>query len=60
MDNAKTLYIGDGVYVNVDRGQFHPVTIMTGHHDPDRADNVIYFELDVLKSLLTHITAQKS
>ncbi len=37
-------YLGDGVYVTIDLLGVNQITLTTGHHDPDEADNVIYLE----------------
>jgi hypothetical protein len=47
MKNAS--YLGDGVYVHLDEGD--RVILTTGHHEPEKADNTIVFEPEVLDAL---------
>lgn len=44
----KQQYIGDGVYVTLKNGL---LTLTTGHHDEERADNVVHLEPSVWSAL---------
>jgi len=44
-------YLGDGVYVQVDAEDPSRIILTTGSHVLTDADNVIYFEPEVMKGL---------
>ena len=50
MSNPK--YLGDGVYVTEDGGSF---VLTTGHHEPQRAENVIWLDQEIIKELVEYI-----
>lgn len=52
-------YLGDGVYASSDPESIFPLILTTGHHDPARADNKIYFEPAVLEALMRYIEKLK-
>lgn len=43
------IYLGDGVYAHVD--DIGRLVLTTGHHEPNRADNTIVLEPEVMNSL---------
>lgn len=50
-------YLGDGVYASFDR---RGLVITTGHHEPDKADNVIVLEPFVIAALEKYVEAVKA
>lgn len=48
----ETRYLGDGVYASYDGYQ---VVLTTGHYEAERAQAVIYLNLDVLAGLFRYV-----
>lgn len=48
-------YIGDGIYASCPPSGFPVLCLTTGHHDPDLAENAIFFEERELEALENYI-----
>ena len=51
------IYIGDGIYCQVDTQDPTRLILTTGTHLTSMADNVIYIEVRELKSLMQYVGA---
>lgn len=43
-------YLGDGIYIHYDDQRIQ-ICLTVGHHDPEHADNVIWFEPNEILAL---------
>ncbi len=52
---TEPMYLGDGVYASVD--EYRGLVLTTGHHEPEKADDIIILEPDVLDNLMTYVAS---
>jgi hypothetical protein len=58
MPKRQALYLGDGVYAQLDDPGIGGIILTTGSHDLRAADNTIHLEPEVLESLIEYLKAQ--
>lgn len=51
-------YLGDGAYCHIN--EYGHLVLTTGHHEPQRADNIIVLEPEVLAALEKYILNLKT
>lgn len=52
----ETVYLGDGLYAIRTADE---VILTTGHHDPEKAENIIYLDIQVIQSLIKFLQKRK-